>query len=79
MTTGNLHTQSQPTEGKVLAALDEFVGKLERGERIMVTTVTKCGCDKGPFSEHRACCHLCGGTGYIEDARTLLPTPDAGE
>ena len=67
---------------KVLASLSEFKDQLASGERIVVMTVSRCGCNpegrrvrvKRPrkHSVHQAACHLCRGSGWCRDIRTVL-------
>lgn len=56
----------------IVASLSEFAAKLESGERIMVTTIERCGCQTVTVSPHNNKCHLCNGTGWIHGAKTLF-------
>lgn len=51
---------------EVVAALEDFTSQLRRGERIMVTTVERCGCDK------EGGCQMCKG-GFVFSSKTLFP------
>lgn len=58
---------------EIVASLEEFRDRLRSGERIVVQTIERCGCDSTPLSRHHDQCHICGGRGFVIDATTLLP------
>jgi len=59
---------------QIVESLEEFAEQLRSGERIMVTTLERCGCDpEYPESLGQATkCHICGGKGFIRHAKTWL-------
>ena len=63
---------------ELIDCLEEFRNKLAVGERIMATTVTRCGCycpqriaDDLMIYGNPAC-RLCNGRGFVFDAKTLF-------
>lgn len=56
---------------KVIERLEEFAEQLQRGERIMVTTLEQCGCGEG--GEPWENCAGCHGTGFIRTVKNFLP------
>lgn len=63
---------------RIIESLENFASQLKRGERIMVTTIERCGCDSGNLDIHtppgiKPKCRICNGTGYIRYAKNWLP------
>ncbi len=61
-------------EERVTDALQELGEELEHGERIMVSTIEKCGCDPAdPDTIGLGTkCHICNGSGYVVSAKTWI-------
>lgn len=57
---------------EIIAGLEEFAAKLERGEYIEVTTVKRCECNPS-FAPNEAGCELCR-SGFIF-SRSKLRSP----
>jgi hypothetical protein len=63
---------------EIIEGLTEFRDQLKRGERIVVTQISRCDCNPGNvtragFDTGNPQCHLCGGRGWLTTAKTLFP------
>lgn len=60
------------TEKRVVASLEEFADKLERGEPIDVTRMRRCPrCNGNGRIEMLEHCPRCGGAGYLRTKHTM--------
>ncbi len=57
---------------QIIESLNDFVGKLKRGERIIVKTVMRCVCNEHRAKTGNPKCEQCGGRGWLIDAKTLF-------
>ena len=48
---------------------EKLIGAPKRGERIVLTTICKCGCS---YIKGAKTCLTCQGTGYVVDCKSVI-------
>lgn len=61
---------------QIIASLEDFADKLERGELITCSTITRCICNERRERKGNPKCEQCGGRGWLIEAKTLFGKDD---